>query len=90
MKKKVCFLAYKMVVFSMTNRQFASNQKYPTSFQSKYIQQYSVQISSQSDNCSLTYNVSKFEKSHFEKNAFKDAINSGMFIAFNNVFIIYT
>ena len=30
-EKKVGFLAYKMVVFSMPNRQFSSNKKYPTS-----------------------------------------------------------
>ena len=69
---KKSFLAYKMVVFAMPNRQFSFNQKYPTSLSSKYIQYYSVQISSQSDNCSSNYNVSKFEKSHPEKNAFND------------------
>ena len=43
-----------MVVFSMPNWQFSSNQKYPTALYNKASLEHSVEISGQSDNWSLS------------------------------------
>ena len=53
-KKNIDFIIKKIVVFSMLNWQFSSTQKYPTSLYNKASLELSVEISSQSDNWSLS------------------------------------